>query len=167
MSLDVLVQSFAQTEPNRVAGTAVFLAANPDSVPGALLHNLKHNKVLHERTVVASVQTQEIPYVKASDRAQLEFLGRGIYRVILKYGFFETPDIPATLSAMDSFHPPFDLNQTTFFLGRESLVIGKQPTMQMWKKRIFEFLSRNALNATSFYKLPPNRVVELGSRIEL
>lgn len=167
MGLDVLVASLAEAEPNRVSGTAVFLTANPNGVPGALLHNLKHNKVLHERTIIASVRTQEIPYVKAADRARVDLMGKGIYRVVLNYGFCETPDIPATLGRISVFEQPVEAGQTTFFLGRESLVIGKQPTMPMWRKKVFEFLSRNSLNATSFYKLPPNRVVELGSRIEL
>ncbi len=165
MPLSILPEHVTQF--NRVPRTAVFLTANAEAVPGSLLHNLKHNMVLHERTIILAVKSQEIPYVAASQRARVDSLGHGIFRVILGYGFFEAPDIPAALMNLTGLDSALKPETTTYFLGRESLVIGKHPTMRMWRKKLFEFMSRNALDATSFYGLPPNRVVELGSRVEL
>lgn len=165
MPLDALPETISDTI--RVPKTAVFLTANPSAVPGSLLHNMKHNMILHERTMITAVRNLEIPYANPQKRSEMEPLGSGIYRVILSYGFFETPDVPAGLRSLKGLDKPVEVEQTTYFLGRESLVIGRQPTMSMWRKRIFEFMSRNSLDASTFYKLPPNRVVELGSRIEL
>ncbi len=167
MSIGALAQSIAQMGPHRVPRTAVFLTANPNGVPGALLHNLKHNMVLHERTMIVTVKTLKIPYVPDAEKAEVKPVGPGICRIILRFGFCETPNIPAALGRIPDCGGPLEIEKTSFFLGRESLVLGKQRTMPMWRKRIFEFMSRNSLDASSFYKLPPNRVVELGSRIEL
>jgi KUP system potassium uptake protein len=167
IDLQDFVGSVAQDPPQRVSGTAVFLAGNPHGVPGALLHNLKHNKIMHEHTVVLSVKTEEVPYVSAENRTVIDYLGAGIYRIMAAYGFSETADIPALLAEIQFTELRFDPMQTTFFLGREALVVSENRLMLTWRKKIFLFLSHNSLNATSFFRLPPNRVVELGSQIGL
>ena len=167
VDLNLFVQSIQQDPPQRVSGTAVFLAGNPQGVPGALLHNLKHNKVMHEHTIILSVKTEEIPYVSRDNRVIIDYLGGGIYRIMASYGFSETADIPALLASIQFTDLRFDPLQTTFFLGREVLVIAVNRRMLTWQKKIFLFMSHNSLNATSFFRLPPNRVVELGSQIEL
>ena len=167
IDLNAFVQTIQQAPPQTVSRTAVFLAGNPNGVPGALLHNLKHNEVLHQHTVILSVKTEEIPAVSPENRLTVEYLGAGIYRIMASYGFSETPDIPALLAGIPFADLRFDPMKTTFFLGREVLVLSAKPTMLLWRKKLFLFMSHNSLNATSFFHLPPNRVVELGSQIEL
>jgi len=167
VDLRTFVEGLAHNLPQRVPGTAVFLAGNPMGVPNALLHNLKHNKILHEHTIILSIQTQEIPFVAPENRMTIEDFGSGMYRIIASYGFSETPNIPILLSKIQFPDLKFDPMQTTYFLGRETLVIAHSRKMLPWRKRIFLFMSHNALNATSFFKLPANRVIELGSLIEL
>ena len=167
IDLGAFVQSIQQDPPQRVSRTAVFLAGNPLGVPGALLHNLKHNEVLHQHTVILSVTTGEAPFVDADHRFAAEYLGAGIYRIMANYGFSETPDIPAFLESIQFTDLRFEPMKTTFFLGREVLVIGGKGGMRQWRKKIFLFMSHNSLNATSFFRLPANRVVELGAQIEL
>ena len=168
-SIDIgqFVQSIQQNPPLRVSRTAVFLAGNPQGVPGALLHNLKHNEVLHQHTVILCVNTQEIPFTDPENRLVSEYLGAGIYRLMATYGFSETPDIPALLSEITFPDLRFDPMKTTFFLGREILVIAGGGNMRTWRKKIFLFMSHNSLNATTFFRLPPNKIVELGTQIEL
>jgi KUP system potassium uptake protein len=167
IDLNAFVESIAHNPPIKVPGTAVFLAGNPMGVPNALLHNLKHNKVLHEHTIILSILTEEIPFVAPENRITIEYLGSGMYRIIASYGFSETPNIPILLSKLQFAELKFDPMQTTYFLGRETLVIAPGRKMLPWRKRIFLFMSHNALNATSFFKLPANRVIELGSQVEL
>jgi len=167
VDLGTFIEGLAHNLPQRVPGTAVFLAGNPMGVPNALLHNLKHNKILHEHTIILSIQTQEIPFVAPENRMTIENFGSGMYRIIASYGFSETPNIPILLSKIQFPDLKFDPMQTTYFLGRETLVIAHSKKMLPWRKRIFLFMSHNALNATSFFKLPANRVIELGSLIEL
>ena len=153
--------------PTRVEGTAIFMTPNPTVVPHALLHNLKHNRVLHETTVILTIRTEEIPHVAPEHRIAVEPFGNGIYRIHANYGFSEVPDVPALLASVEMPGIRFDPMQTTFFLGREALVVTDRPPMAAWRKRLFCFMSQNARNATSFFQLPANRVVELGSQIEL
>jgi KUP system potassium uptake protein len=167
LELDSLPTQLVRHPPHRVPGTAVFLSANPATVPRALLHNLKHNRVLHEHTVVLSVTTLEMPAVPATDRARVRSLGQGLFQITLSYGFSETPNVPADLEAVRRPDLPFDPMETTYFLGRETLVLGRGKAMAGWRKGLFSFMSHNALSATSFFHLPPNRVVELGAQIEL
>jgi KUP system potassium uptake protein len=170
MDLETFVHSIQQSPIQRVSGIAVFLGGNPQVVPKALLHNLKHNKVLHEHTLILTVKTEEIPFVSADKRVRIEFVGAGIYRMMASYGFSETPDIPELLKSLQFSDLRFDPMQVTYFLGREAFVIAfKKRRMRMaaWRKRLFMFMSKNSLNATTFFKIPPNRVVELGSQIEL
>ena len=165
---DVFAASVTMNPPVRVPGAAVFLTGDPKGVPKALLHNLKHNRVLHELTIIASVMTIDVPRVDAQDRAVVTGHADGIWQVILSYGFSETPDVPASLARVKipGFTPV--AMATTYFVGRESLVVTtKRGGMSYWRKRLYSFMFGNALNATDFFRLPPNSVVEIGAQTEL
>jgi KUP system potassium uptake protein len=151
----------------RVSGTAVYMYGNPEGTPPALLHNLMHNKVLHERVVLLTVETEEIPLVDDANRVEVSELGHGLFRVVLRYGFTEDPDIPSGLELARSQGLTFKPMETSYFLGRETLIASKNPGMALWREHLFSVMSRNARSATSFFGLPPNRVVELGAQIEL
>ncbi len=153
--------------PQRVPGTAVFMSGNPRVIPSALLHNLKHNKVLHQRVVLLSVLTEGVPYFPASRRLRFESVGAGMYLIELHYGFMEDPDVPKALKGVDLDGWQFNLMDTTFFLGRETLIPSPKPGMALWRERLFMVMSRNARSATHFFGLPPNRVIELGVQIEI
>jgi KUP system potassium uptake protein len=167
LDLETFVNDVKQNPPQRVPGIAVFLGGNPRGVPKALLHNIKHNKVLHEQTIILYVKTEEIPKVSPESRVNVEYIGAGIYRIVASYGFSETADIPKMLQSLHFANLKFETMKTTYFLGREALVISGRRFMSIWRKRIFLFMSHNSLNATSFFHIPPNRVVELGSQREL
>jgi KUP system potassium uptake protein len=167
LPMETLIESLRLNPPHRVSGTAVFMYGNPDTTPPALLHNLKHNQVLHERVMILLVETAEEPHVAPEDRASVEDLGEGFYRTTLRFGFMEEPDVPRGLAALDRFGVHLQPLATTYFLGRETLIASRRPGMSKVGKRIFSILSRNARTASSFFHLPPNRVVELGTQIEL
>ncbi len=150
-----------------VPGTALFMTANPEGTPLALLHNLKHNKVLHERNVILTIVTDEVPQVAPEKRLETEKLGSGFYRLIAHYGFMEEPNVPELLSAACLDGDQVDLNRTTFFLSRETVVPKTSASMARWRQWLFALMSRNAQSASSFYRIPPNRVVELGMQVEL
>ena len=153
--------------PHRVRGTAVFLYGSTTGTPPALLHNLKHNGVLHERVVFLSIRTDEVPQVPASERATVTDLGHGLWQVVLRYGFMEDANVPEALAALG--HPELVLRplQTTFFLGRETVIATKNPGMAIWREQLFAVMAQNARSAASYFRLPPNRVVEMGSQVEL
>ena len=152
----------------RVAGTAVFLTGNLGMVPVALLHNLKHNKVLHERVVLMTVMTEQVPHVPARERLQIEDLGQGFYRMVVRYGFFQEPDIPLVLKLASTFGMDFEMMQTSFYLGRETISSSPvHPSMAPWREKLFTMMSRNAVAATEFFRIPPGRVVELGTQVQL
>ena len=152
----------------RVAGSAIFFTGNCDIVPVALLHNLKHNKVLHERVVLMTVLTEQVPRVPARERLQIDDLGRGFYRMVVHYGFFQEPDIPLVLKLASTFGMEFDMMQTSFYLGRETLSSSTvQTSMAPWREKLFIMMSRNAVAATEFFRIPPGRVVELGTQVQL
>ena len=153
--------------PHRVSGTAVFLSGNSDGTPLALIHNLKHNKVLHERIVLLTVETQEVPHVSQKDRLSVEQLRPGVFRVRGRYGFMEEPSIPELLCNCESRGLNFVPEKTTFFLSRETIIPTKMPGMALWRERLFAFMARNAQRATAYFKLPANRVVELGMQVEM
>jgi KUP system potassium uptake protein len=167
LPIDLFLEDVRRNSPVRVNGTAVFMFGNPDGVPPALLHNLKHNKVLHQTVVLLRVDTEEAPHVDGGERVTVEELGHGFYRMVMHYGFMEDPDVPRVLREVK--HPGLKLPpmDTTFFLGRETLIASKRPGMALWREKLFAVMSRNARTATSFFGLPPNRVVELGAQIEL
>ena len=168
MPLDAFLKSLEYGGPQRVAGTGIFLTPQPDCVPRAMLHNLLHNKVLHERVILLNVNMQDIPHVNAADRIQAEALPQGFYRVILNYGFKDKPDIPAALEHVgDMGMEPVEMMETSFFLGRETIVPNAVPTMNFWRQVLFMWMFRNADSATAYFKIPTNRVVELGTQVEL
>ena len=156
-----------QSHTIRVPGMAVFLTGNPDYVPTSLLHNLKHNKVLHERVLFVTVQNVDEPEVTAERRSEVAELAPGIHRVILRYGFMESPNIPRDLEALPSRGVAFDPMQASYFLGREVLVPAMVPKMPWWRLWLFLVLARNAVPATEFFRIPSDRVVELGVRVAI
>ena len=166
MPLDLFIES-AMKSVKRVSGTAVFLSASPEGAPPALLHNLKHNKVLHERIVILTVKIMGRPVVDQSDCVDVTELAHDFFRIVLRYGFMQEIDIPAALATAHRCGPPFKLMETSFFLGRQTLIASERPGMALWREKIFAWMMRNAESAMEFFKLPPNRVVELGSQLEI
>jgi KUP system potassium uptake protein len=167
LPLPVFIKSAAKSA-QRVPGTAVFLSASSDSIPSALLHNLKHNKVLHDRVLILTVRVEEIPYVDASNRLEVAETGDGFYRVILHYGFMEEVDIPRDLAPVKAIGEPFDMMSTSFFLGRQKLIPSKeQPGMMLWREQLFAWMTKSSESAMEFFKLPTNRVIELGSQLQI
>ena len=168
MDLKDLMTSFSgEHAPVRVPGTAVFMTGNPEGSPPALLHNLKHNKVLHEQVVLLTIASEDVPHVSAEERVEVQPLEQGFVRVIARYGFMENPSIPDILKKGREKGLQFQLMSTSFFLGRETLIPSKKPGMAMWREALFSWMSRNARSATAFFRIPPNRVVELGTQVEL
>ncbi|WP_395713116.1 potassium transporter Kup [Reyranella sp.] len=153
--------------PDRVAGTAVFLTADASRTPSAFLHNLKHNKVLHERIIILQVETMEVPRVAETNRVEVERLGKGFYTVIARYGFTEQPDIPDALRACRQHGIAYDEMETSFFLGRETLVAGQHPKISRWRRDWFISLSHSASATKTFFRIPPNRAIELGNQIQI
>ncbi|HXS05218.1 MAG TPA: KUP/HAK/KT family potassium transporter, partial [Rhizomicrobium sp.] len=151
----------------RVAGTAVFMSARSDVVPGAMLHSLKHYHVLHERVVLATVQAADTPFVQPSRRIVIEKLGKGFFTARFVYGFFESPDIPEAMAAARAQGLAIEMDQSTFFLGRETLVPGEHPSLSRWRVALYMWLASNALSPARFYHLPPGRVVELGTQVTI
>jgi KUP system potassium uptake protein len=164
---DRFLQDITASPPARVPGTAVFMTSNLVGTPPTLLHNLEHNHVLHERVLLLTVVTSDVPYVPDGERLAVEPLGQGFFRITLRYGFMEEPDVPAALAAAADLGLAIDLSETTFFLGLETLLSTEREGMGRWRTRLFAIMSRNALRATSFFRIPPERVVELGMQIEL
>lgn len=151
----------------RVAGTAIFMTGGADGVPHALLHNMKHNKVLHERVIFLTVVTDGIPHVDASARIMLQHLGRRFYRVILRFGYLDDTDVPAALKLAQPLGLELNEMDTSYFLGRETLIPSARPGMAVWREGLFAWMSRSATSAMVFFKLPVNRVVELGTQVEI
>ena len=165
--LSGFLESLATHPPHRVAGTSVFMAGDPEGVPSALLHNLKHNKVLHERVVFLTVVTRNIPWVPQSERVGVEQLGQGFYRLMVYFGFMERPDVSATLALCKDRGLEFDLMQTTFFLSRATVIPTTAGAMALWRENLFAAMARNARTAADYYNIPVNCVVELGTKIEI
>jgi KUP system potassium uptake protein len=166
LPMEVFVKSAAGSA-TRVPGTAVFMTSSAKGVPHALLHNLKHNKVIHERVMLLTVRIEDVPYVPAERRLQTEDYSSGFFRVILRYGFMEELDVPAELGRLESCGPACRMMDTSFFLARQTLISTARPGMAVWRERLFAWMLRNSESAMEFFKLPPNRVVELGSQVEI
>ncbi len=167
MPMPDFIESLARRPPQRVPGTAVFMTSDPAGVPVVLLHHLKHNKVLHETVVIMSLEGEQIPQVPADERLTFESLGDGFYRVVGRFGFMETPDVPSLLTLLQQHGLRATTNETSFYLGRETLLPTGRSRMSRWRKLLFIVMARNAQSATAFFNLPPNRVLELGARIQL
>ncbi|HEY0316327.1 MAG TPA: potassium transporter Kup [Sphingomonas sp.] len=166
MPVQVFVKSAANSA-ERVPGTAVFMTTARDGVPHALLHNLKHNKVLHERVILLTVRIEDVPYVGQAYRTQVKEFGQGFYRMVVHYGFMQEPDVPAALSNVQGIGAPLRMMDTSFFLARQTLIASSRPGMWVWREKLFAWMLRNAESAMEFFKLPSNRVVELGSQVEI
>jgi KUP system potassium uptake protein len=167
LALEPFIASLQAHPPLRVPGTAVFLTANANAVPSALLHNLKHNKVLHERNVLLTVETLETPVAEYGERSEITALGGEFYRLTLRFGFAEDPDIPLSLQHCESKGLDFDMMDTTFFISRETVVATDRPGMPLWRDKLFAFMARNSNPATAFFRIPGNRLIELGTQIEI
>ncbi|MRR50230.1 MAG: potassium transporter Kup [Rhodocyclaceae bacterium] len=168
MPLDAFIQSLSYGGPHRAEGTGIFMTTNPDGVPRAMLHNLLHNKVLHERVVLLNVMMEDVPHVPEIDRVEVEKLPQGFYRVVVRYGFKDDPDIPYVMELCEPLGLKFEMMETSFFLGRETIVPESRVTgMAHWRRVLFTWMFRNAETATAFFKIPTNRVVELGTQVEL
>ncbi|WP_254603045.1 potassium transporter Kup [Sphingomonas bacterium] len=166
ISLADLAAALAKRPPERVEGVAVFLTGNPEAAPGALLHNLKHNKVLHERNLIVSIRTADRPFVDPDKRGHGERIDDNFSRVVLTYGFMETPDVPRDLGlGAKRVNRALDPMKTSFFIGRNTLKAGADKGMPLWQDRIFMFLQRNASDPTDFLKIPPGKVLELGEQV--
>lgn len=167
LPLPVFIKS-ASAAAHRVRGTAVFLSASADSIPSALLHNLKHNQVLHERVLILTIMVEEVPYVDGENRLEVHEAGNGFYRIILHYGFMDEIDIPRDLAAIMSIGEPFNMMTTSFFLGRQKLIASRaRPGMALWREQLFAWMSKSSESAMEFFKLPTNRVIELGSQLHI
>lgn len=168
LPLDDFIATIKPDRPVRVPGTAVFMTSDPGHVPTALLHALKHYKVLHERVVIMSVQVKDFPHVPDEARLKIEDLGRRFYRIWVFYGYMDQPNIVRALAQCRQQHMPFNLMETSFVVGREKIVIGgRQGFFGRWRRQLFVLMNNNALDATEFFRIPPNRVVELGGQYEV
>jgi KUP system potassium uptake protein len=165
--LNILMADLAADPPLRVPGVAVFMSGNPGGTPPALVHNLAHNKVLHERVVFLTVVTDEIPHVPPDERVKVRHLGKGFHSVHVRYGFMEDPSMLDIIDRARERRLEIPLEGTTFFLGREELVSTDRPGMARWRERLFAFMSRNALRATAFFQIPSTQVFEVGAQVEL
>jgi len=165
--LELFLADLLSSPPIRVAGTAVFMSGNPIATPPALRHNVLHNHVLHETVVILTVETVETPHVVPDQRVEVEEIGEGFWRIILRYGFMEDPDIPRSLAVVRSPGLSLDVEKVSYFLGRETLLPTRNRGMALWREWLFAWMSRNAQAATDFYNLPPNQVVEVGVQVEL
>ena len=166
LPLEIFAKS-ARNSTARVPGTAIFMNSGAHGTPSALLHNIKHNKVLHERVVVLTVQIAEEPYVDLENRFEMREIGDGFYRLVLHYGFMEETDIPTALKDLETCGAPFEMMQTSFFLSRQTLLTAEKPGMAVWREKLFAWMMRNAATPMEFFRLPTNRVVELGSQVEI
>jgi KUP system potassium uptake protein len=166
LPMEIFIKSAASSAA-RVPGTAVFMTSSASGVPHALLHNLKHNKVLHERVILLTVRIEDIPYVPREKRLEQKDYGSGFYRVVLRYGFMEEVDVPAALAQLKGCGPQCKMMDTSFFLARQTLLASSRPGMAIWREKLFAWMLRNAESAMEFFKLPTNRVVELGSQVEI
>ncbi|MDR0183496.1 potassium transporter Kup [Lysobacter arvi] len=169
IGLDTFLPGLMLAPPVRVPGTAIFMTADKGVVPHALLHNLKHNKVLHERNVFLTVETLNIPYAPREKRLKIESIaGEDFYRVLVRFGFMEVPDVPlALMRSCDAGGTYFDPMDTTYFASRETVVASRHRGMPIWRDRLFAFMHRNAAPATGFFRIPGNRLVELGAQVEI
>jgi KUP system potassium uptake protein len=167
LPLELFLPDLETTKLPRVPGAAVFLAGDPQGTPLALLHNMKHNKVVHEMNVLLTLTTEDVPFVPADERAQVNPLGHGFFRVVARHGFMDLPDVPKLLRRARSAALPIDLERTSYFLGRERLIPSGRSGMAGWREWLFAVISQNAQSATTFFRIPPGQVVELGAQVEL
>ena len=167
LPFDLFLADVERRRPQRVPGTAVFMSGAPTGTPSALLHQLKHNHVIHEQVVLLAVVFEDRPVVPIEDRLELQDRGQGFFRLVTRYGFLETPDVPAALAQAASLGLETDSARTSYFLGRETLLTGGRSGMAGWRKKLFALMSQNARSPTAYFNLPPGRVIELGMQVEI
>jgi KUP system potassium uptake protein len=167
MAIESFMKRLEEKQPHRVSGTAVFLTGSTERIPHALLHNYKHNKVLHERVILLTVVNEEVPWITDDKRLEAVELGHGLWRAIVHFGFMEEPNVPLALHLMARYDVVLDIMDTSFFLGRETVVPSVRPEMKPWQEQLFILMKSNAASASDFFSIPPNRAVELGSQIEV
>ena len=165
--LEEFIATVSEVKPVRVPGTAVFMTAQPTGTPPALAHNLRYNKVLHEHVIVLTVSTAQRPHLSPDERLSVEPLGHDLFNVRVQYGFMEDPDVPASLLQARKQGLVLDAEDLTYFLGRETIIVTRQRGMAVWREKLFVLMARNAVRATAFFRLPPERVVELGVQVEM
>ena len=165
--LENFIAAVTATPPSRVPGTAVFMTAQPRGTPPALAHNLRYNKILHEHVIVLTVTTAQTPYVEPDRQLTFSSLTHGVYHVRVQYGFMEDPNVPDTLLTMRQQGIPIDFDDVVYFLGRETIIVTRKPGMAIWREKLFVLMARNAVRATAYFRLPPERVVELGVQVEM
>jgi KUP system potassium uptake protein len=166
MPIPVFVKSAANSA-TRVPGTAVFMTSSSDGVPHALLHNLKHNKVLHERIILLTIKIADVPFVREENHCALEDLGQGFHRLVLNYGFMQPVHVPEALKRVTGCGAEFKMIETSFFLSRQTLIAAATPGMPIWREKLFAWMLRNSESAMEYFRLPTNRVVELGSQVAI
>lgn len=164
---DIFIANIKKNPPVRVPGTAIFMASSMSGAPPALVHNVKHNKVLHETVALMTVTTAEVPYVPREERFKIAQFANGFYTIAVSYGFMDTPNVPAVLLRCDTPEFRLDLSEVTYFLGRETVLATSRPGMAIWRENLFSVMSRNAQRATAYFRIPPSQVVEIGIQIEL
>jgi KUP system potassium uptake protein len=173
LPVDVFLDDIGRNPRTRVSGTAVFMTSEPTGVPTVLLHHLKHNKVLHDQVILLSILPDDVPEVGADERLRVEALDHGFYRVVARYGFMEQPDVKELLALCNQQGIRTRPLETTYYLGRERLIPKRRKRgdtgmhLALWRKKLFAFMSRNAISATEYFGIPPNRVVELGTQVEI
>jgi KUP system potassium uptake protein len=167
LSIDDFVNELGRGRVHRVPGMAIFMSRAADGVPTTLLHNIKHNKVVHDKVVLLTVETEETSHLGADERFEWNELGHGVYRLLLRFGYMEDPDIPETLQKVESGPVTFNSMATSYFLGRETLIPTKRPGMAIWREHLFSWMMRNSSSASTFFSLPANQVIELGAQVEL
>jgi len=167
LPIEDFLRDVEETKPTRVPGTAIFLAGNPDGTPAALIHNFKHNKIIHKRVILLTILTEEIPYVEKERRVEVSPLGSDFHRVIGRYGFMEEPNAEDVLKLCKPHGLNFREMETTYFLSRETIIDSDRRGLARWRKRLFSLMARNAQPANAYFRLPPNRVVELGLQVEI
>ena len=167
MTIEDFLRELGNNRIPRVPGTAIFMSRNPDGVPTTLLHNIKHNKVVHKTVVLLTVETEDRPHLEKKERYEWAELGHGVFRLTIHFGFMEDPDIPAALERIGTQHVSFNLMGISYFLGRETLIPTKQRGMAIWREHLFAWMMRNSSSAVGFFSLPPNQVIELGAQVEL
>ncbi|MEZ0393112.1 MAG: potassium transporter Kup [Pseudobdellovibrionaceae bacterium] len=161
------IQTIAKSPPRRVEGSAIYMTGDTWGVPVPLLHNLKHNKVMHTQIAILTIKTNDVPFVNKKDRVQIETLSPQFYRIVANYGFTEIPKIKHILEACRERGMPFPIQETTFVLGRETILPTGDPTLSIWREKLFAFMARNAERPTAFFKIPPNQVIEVGIQVEI
>lgn len=166
MEVPLFIQSISQSL-KRVPGTAIFLSSRVEGVPPALLHNVKHNKVLHERIIILTIQTEGVPHLPHAGRAEVTDMGEGFYRIVWRHGFMEDVDIPAAMKTIEGCGGPVGIMESSYFLSRQTLIASDRPGMAIWREKLFAWMIRNAETPMEFFNLPTNRVVELGSQVEI